>query len=1126
MCRWTVLIILFLFLTTAGVFAETFTVTNNADSGPGTLREALTKAAANGSAEKDYIYFNLPGSTGQVRTIILQSLLPDVTGNVIIDASTQPGAAFGVSNAKVIITPVAPARDFNAFNVSESVQPTDAVEFYGLYIKGFSPDISAYGGGIKTINNCMLVVGAPGKGNVIAGNSYSITGELENAKIQSNFMGLEPDGETVFVNQGGLYAAHYFNNMLIGGDDPADGNIIIGGNDGCLRFGVGNGPNGDRNVIIKNNFFGTDYTGKKALQVYEPFGFIYAYAPAIALQVDANVFTAGIDAIIVFGVGKSSVVAHGNFFGTDKTQSVALGSGGELLDVNGFVSTIFGGDADADQNVVTGYFNPISGDANYPTTIIKNKFYCNNLVELMPQPGNYVRIIKLFDNSVSGDAPPGAMVQLYYSTEQCSTCNPNTWFATVTADVNGVWTYKGDTRKNVMASSTVGGRTIGFEPYYIGPDQVNVLNYDCHHKGSIELKEKREGRFQFKWTDDKGKLLGTGQKIDNLEPGTYSLEINEGGACPIATGKFDVIDTHPYVYPQTFQLDCANPTGSFDAYVQPMSDYTAVKYYWENDKGKIISNDESIKNLPAGKYYLYFTDSNGCTSEKELYEVLPPPDAPTLDDSKANVTDANCDFTNGAITGLVLTNAGNALYGWARADGTIINYGQLDLTAAAPGDYYFFVDNSNCPELKSKTFTVKSKNGITADFSDVQTTPAGCAANTGAITGVKITGATKYKWTDINNAIAGTNPDLQNAPAGIYTLTASNEFGCSVTSSSFTISQVQPAQFPQYPVSIVTACYHGQNGSITITADALVKSFRWVDGQGVDAGTQSTLAGAKAGNYQLYLTDKNGCEQLYNTYTVGEEPEYTVANYGDVTHDQCGLTTGSISNVVISGGVPPYTYKWTDAAGNTIGANNSITGLAAGDYKLNVLDTRCGNVVISYTINATSADIAPPAVSDVQLCSSGSAVISVNNPSPTTTYRLYESSTSANPIYERTGGHFNVTVSGNRSYFISQLSGTCESNRAEIKVAVGLSVKDIANTFTPNADGINDYWKISNIESYPDALVQVFTRYGQKVFEFKGYSKPFDGTLNGKQLPAGVYYYIISLNSNCNVLSGSLTVIR
>jgi len=64
------------------------------------------------------------------------------------------------------------------------------------------------------------------------------------------------------------------------------------------------------------------------------------------------------------------------------------------------------------------------------------------------------------------------------------------------------------------------------------------------------------------------------------------------------------------------------------------------------------------------------------------------------------------------------------------------------------------------------------------------------------------------------------------------------------------------------------------------------------------------------------------------------------------------------------------------------------------------------------------------------------------------------------------------------------------------------------------------------MENYPDALVQLFNRYGQKLFESKGYPQPFNGTANGKPLPYGTYYYIINLNKNCSLLSGSLTIIR
>src|SRR5690606_11718257 len=85
--------------------AETFVVTSNANGGPGTLRDALERAAANGTDETDYIHFNLPGTSLAARTITLTSRLPDFTPHIVLDATTQPGRAFGTSQAKVRITP-------------------------------------------------------------------------------------------------------------------------------------------------------------------------------------------------------------------------------------------------------------------------------------------------------------------------------------------------------------------------------------------------------------------------------------------------------------------------------------------------------------------------------------------------------------------------------------------------------------------------------------------------------------------------------------------------------------------------------------------------------------------------------------------------------------------------------------------------------------------------------------------------------------------------------------------------------------------------------------------------------------------------------------------------------------
>jgi len=141
-------------------------------------------------------------------------------------------------------------------------------------------------------------------------------------------------------------------------------------------------------------------------------------------------------------------------------------------------------------------------------------------------------------------------------------------------------------------------------------------------------------------------------------------------------------------------------------------------------------------------------------------------------------------------------------------------------------------------------------------------------------------------------------------------------------------------------------------------------------------------------------------------------------------------------------------------------------------------------------------------------------------------YRLYASAGGDDIIDQESSGIFKIPVTESRSVYISQYTGECESPRTEVKITVGLSALSIPNTFTPNNDGTNDFWLIKGMENYPDALVQVFNRYGQKVFESKGYAQPFDGKLGSAILPPGVYYYIINLKTNCNLISGSITLVR
>jgi gliding motility-associated-like protein/uncharacterized repeat protein (TIGR02059 family) len=96
---------------------------------------------------------------------------------------------------------------------------------------------------------------------------------------------------------------------------------------------------------------------------------------------------------------------------------------------------------------------------------------------------------------------------------------------------------------------------------------------------------------------------------------------------------------------------------------------------------------------------------------------------------------------------------------------------------------------------------------------------------------------------------------------------------------------------------------------------------------------------------------------------------------------------------------------------------------------------------------------------------------------------------------------------------------------ATAEVEIVSSHRDIMNLFTPNGDGINDYWELPEMEEWGKCDVKVFTRNGQLIFSDPDYNNLWDGTSDGKQVPEGVYYYIIK-TENSGIKKGSVNILR
>lgn len=79
-----------------------------------------------------------------------------------------------------------------------------------------------------------------------------------------------------------------------------------------------------------------------------------------------------------------------------------------------------------------------------------------------------------------------------------------------------------------------------------------------------------------------------------------------------------------------------------------------------------------------------------------------------------------------------------------------------------------------------------------------------------------------------------------------------------------------------------------------------------------------------------------------------------------------------------------------------------------------------------------------------------------------------------------------------------------------IRVSISTSLLEMPNAFSPNGDGINDIYKAKdNHKSIVDFKAYIFNRWGQKLYEWTDINGGWDGTYNGKEVKAGVYFVLV-----------------
>lgn len=348
---------------------DTYVVNSTADSGPGSLTQAIL--LANSKAGPHAILFQIPGDGPHI--IQPRTALPTITQPVLIDGTSQPGyagypvvelngAATGGADGLRLAGGASTVRGLviNAFAgygvVLSSAQNIVEGNFIGINALGVAATANTKGGVL--ISGAGNRVGGPTSSgrNIISGNGgpgITVTGAgATDNLIQGNYIGANVDGTSAIANNGHGISIASANNT-VGGIVPGTRNVITG-NRGSGVY-IAGGAASDNQVV--GNHIGTNAAGTAVLgngghgvYVFGPRNTIGGVAPGARNVISGN----ALRGVYLAGSASRANVIQGNYIGTNAAGTAALGNGENGIVIQDGPGNTIGGTSSSARNVIAG----------------------------------------------------------------------------------------------------------------------------------------------------------------------------------------------------------------------------------------------------------------------------------------------------------------------------------------------------------------------------------------------------------------------------------------------------------------------------------------------------------------------------------------------------------------------------------------------------------------------------------------------------------------------------------------------------------------------------------------------------------------------------------------------------
>jgi gliding motility-associated-like protein len=535
---------------------------------------------------------------------------------------------------------------------------------------------------------------------------------------------------------------------------------------------------------------------------------------------------------------------------------------------------------------------------------------------------------------------------------------------------------------------------------------------------------------------------------------------------------------------------CENTTYEFSAYVLNLM--------------KLSASDASIRQ-PDLLFTIKKPDGT-ILAQKDTYTIQPTADPQW---NKYSVP-----FSTGAgVTQIVLEISNNGPGG----NGNDLLLDDIEFRACGPNIKLGFTTVDDTQPKNTCKGQVQNYNLI-ADLNNGYSNPKEQwqSSTDGGVTWVNIPGATNLSYSFQFD---------ENKPVGTYLYRMAAAEGDNINSPNCRVySDVRTVTVNAYldkpSVAAPPVC---EGDALTLTANAPgAVSYEWT-GPGVTAANKNqnplvidNATVAAAGDYQVTVVSAGGCPTPSDKVkaTVNLKPVIPAITPAPICKGSATILNETTPNA--------KSYSWLPVTGLSDPTAASPAAKPAETTTYTVTVTSNEGCTATQTVTVTVMPVPEASISPQKKIFEGQSVVLDAEAKYADTYLWtpadgLDDPTKLNPV---------ASPTDDITYTLKASSGIgCGFVNVSVFVRVYKKIV-IPTSFSPNGDGLNDYWDIEALSTYPQSTMNVFNRSGQKVYTSTGYDKPWNGTYKGYILPSGTYYYVIDLKSGAPLLSGWVLIVH